>query len=73
MKTTILADGTLSVAPESDLEAFALNCWSRENINGNWYDARCQPPKIIIDLSGYPDAIGVFVNAPRVTTAHKQG
>jgi hypothetical protein len=62
MKTTILADGTLSIAPESDIEAFALNCWSKENITGDWYDVRCHRPKIILDLSAYAERMGLFVS-----------
>lgn len=61
MKTAILANGTLSIAPESDLEAFALDRWSKENITGDWYDVRCQRPKIILDLSEYAARMGVFV------------
>lgn len=62
MKTTILADGTLSVTPESDLEAYALSRWSTENIRGGWCDVRASaPPKIIIDMSEYAAAVGLFV------------
>jgi hypothetical protein len=61
MKTTILADGTLSVTPESDLEAFALDCWARANITGDWYDVRNNRPKIILDLSDYAERMGLFV------------
>jgi hypothetical protein len=64
VKTTILADGTLSVAPESELEAFALNCWGKENITSDWFNVtRPAPPKIIIDLSEYAGKLGLFVTA----------
>lgn len=62
MKTTILAGGTLSITPESDLEAFALNCWSRENITPDWYSATSpKAPKIIIDMSDYAERMGMFL------------
>jgi hypothetical protein len=63
MKTTILADGTLSIAPESDLEAYALGRWSRENITNDWYCATRVPPapKLIIDCSEYAASMGLFV------------
>ena len=66
MKATIRADGTLSVTPESDLEAYALSRWSTENIRSDWYDVRYSaPPKIILDMSDYAAAIGFFVVAPQ--------
>lgn len=56
MKATILADGTLQISPESDLEAYALGQWSRANF-GDWFNA-CEPHvKIIVDMSGYPAAL----------------
>ncbi|HEX7906834.1 MAG TPA: hypothetical protein VF534_01910 [Paraburkholderia sp.] len=57
MKTTIRADGTLVIEPESGFEAYALNCWGRENITNDWYDARRPQLKIIIDLSAYADQL----------------
>ncbi|SOE85670.1 hypothetical protein SAMN05446935_6144 [Burkholderia sp. YR290] len=65
MKTTILADGTLSITPESDLEAYALDRWSRENITSDWYCATRVPPapKLILDCSEYADRMGLFVTA----------
>lgn len=65
MKTTILANGTLSIAPESELEAFALNCWADKNITSDWFNAArpAGPPKIIIDFSGYAEKLGLFVTA----------
>lgn len=60
MKTTIRADGTLVVAPESGLEAFALSRWSKENIRSDWYDVRMiPPPNIVVDLSDFPVAVGM--------------
>ena len=69
MKTTILADGTLNITPESDLEAYALDRWSRENITCDWYCATRVPaaPKIILDMSKYADAMGVFVKMGATT------
>lgn len=68
MKTTILADGTLSIAPESELEAFALNCWAEKNITSDWFNVtRPAPPKIIIDLSGYAEKLNLFVMAGDTT------
>ncbi|KPD17252.1 hypothetical protein ADM96_20285 [Burkholderia sp. ST111] len=66
MRAIINADGTLRVAPESDLEAFALNCWFEKNVPIDWYDVTRVPPapKIIIDLSGFADSIGIFVSVP---------
>lgn len=63
MKSTILADGTLSIAPESDLEAYALNRWAQENITSDWYAAGRVPPapKIILDCSEYAERMGLFV------------
>ncbi|VWC78756.1 hypothetical protein BLA17378_03767 [Burkholderia aenigmatica] len=56
MKATILAGGTLSVSPESDLEAYALAQWSRQNI-GDWFNAASRPMAIMVDCSAYPDAL----------------
>ena len=56
MKGTILADGTLQISPESELEAYALGQWSRANF-GDWFNVRAPYVKIIVDLSGYPAAI----------------
>jgi hypothetical protein len=57
MKTTIRADGTLVIAPESEFEAYALNCWGKENITSDWYDVRGPHLKIILDLSEYASAL----------------
>jgi hypothetical protein len=68
VKTTILADGTLSVSPESELEAFALNCWAKENITADWYAAnRHAPIKIIVDMSGYAGRLGCFMTMREAT------
>jgi hypothetical protein len=69
VKTTILADGTLSIAPESGLEAFALNCWAEKNITSDWFNAArpAGPPKIIIDFSGYAEKLGLFAMAGETT------
>ncbi|WP_241331184.1 hypothetical protein [Burkholderia cenocepacia] len=56
MKATILSDGTLSVSPESELDAYALGQWSRQNI-GDWFNAAARPMAIIIDCSAYPRAL----------------
>lgn len=64
MKTTIRADGTLTIVPESEFEAFALNCWGKQNITTDWYDVRCQRPKIIIDLSEYAHLLDVAISMP---------
>jgi hypothetical protein len=63
VKTTILANGTLSITPETDIEAYALSRWSSENITADWYDARLPQLKIVLDLSAYADqmAAGMFV------------
>ncbi|MBW9102928.1 hypothetical protein [Paraburkholderia phenoliruptrix] len=56
MKTTILADGTLSIKPESELEAYALGKWCERNLD--WRVASdASPPQMIIDCSQYPAAI----------------
>lgn len=65
MKTTIRADGTLVIAPETEFEAYALNCWGKENITVDWYDVRCERPKITIDLSEYAHLLDVAVSMPR--------
>lgn len=55
MKTDIKADGTLTIAPESELEAYALDQWCRANIDYR----RVHPPfpKIIVDFNGFPGAM----------------
>ena len=56
MKTTILADGTLSIQPESELEAYALGKWCERNLD--WRAAtQPAPPQMIVDCSEYPDSI----------------
>ncbi|GJH05019.1 hypothetical protein [Paraburkholderia terrae] len=55
MKTTILADGTLYITPESTLDAYALGQWSKANLDVAWF-AQPHLPKIIVDLSQYPGA-----------------
>lgn len=59
MKTTIMADGTLYIEPEGDLEAYARGKWSKENIH-DWFAATKPNLKIIIDLEAYPAALGVL-------------
>lgn len=62
MKTTILADGTLSITPESDLEAYALNQWGQVNLACFPIPPAGQPfPKMILDCSEYAERLGVFV------------
>jgi hypothetical protein len=63
MKATILADGTLSIAPESGLEAYALDRWANENITSDWYCVTRVPPapKLILDCSEYADRMDLFV------------
>ncbi|WP_321810093.1 hypothetical protein [Burkholderia sp. BCC1985] len=56
MKATILADGTLHISPESDLDAYALGQWSRVNL-ADWFNVAQPSVKIIVDLSGYPGAL----------------
>ncbi|RKE35266.1 hypothetical protein B0G76_1327 [Paraburkholderia sp. BL23I1N1] len=46
MKATIQADGTLYVAAETALEAYALDRWGRDNLPFN--DARVCLPKMIV-------------------------
>lgn len=54
MKATIRADGFLVVQPETDLEAYALKHWARENLNVGWYKADALThAKVIIDLRGF--------------------
>jgi len=50
MKTTITADGTLNITPESDLEIYALSRWIEANGSGDWHNAQCLGPKIAVDL-----------------------
>jgi hypothetical protein len=64
MKTTIRADGTLVIAPETEFEAYALNCWGKENITSDWFDATRPQLKIIIDLSEYSHLLDVAVRMP---------
>ncbi|HDR9026931.1 TPA: hypothetical protein QDB14_001101 [Burkholderia vietnamiensis] len=56
MKATILADGTLHISPESDLDAYALGQWSRVNL-ADWFNVAQRSMKITVDLSGYPGAL----------------
>ncbi|HDR9756500.1 TPA: hypothetical protein ACK3Q6_001621 [Burkholderia cepacia] len=66
MKATILATGALKVSPETGLEAYALAQWSRVNF-GDWYDVQKFAANVIVDLSGYPEAL-----APTRTTPQPQ-
>jgi hypothetical protein len=62
VKAIIRADGTLIVAPESGLEAYALSRWSKENIRSDRYDVRMSPPpNIVVDLSDFPVAAGMSI------------
>nr|DAH88000.1 MAG TPA: hypothetical protein [Caudoviricetes sp.] len=62
MKTTILADGTLSISPEFDLEAYALNQWGVANLDWSRVPANGQPlPKMILDCNEYAARLGIFV------------
>lgn len=54
MKTVIRVDGMLVVAPETELEAYALTQWSKRNF-GEGYETRFPEIKIIVDLSGWPE------------------
>ncbi|WP_175760511.1 hypothetical protein [Burkholderia anthina] len=56
MKATILAGGALQITPESELEAYALGYWSRVNF-GDWFNAAQISANVIVDLSGYPEAV----------------
>ncbi|AIO24935.1 hypothetical protein [Burkholderia cepacia] len=70
MKTTILADGTLSISPESDLEAYALNQWGIANLDWSRVPAGGQPlPKMILDCSEYAGRLGVFVKINNLPTS----
>ncbi|BCF88695.1 hypothetical protein [Paraburkholderia largidicola] len=55
MKATIRADGFLLVSAETDLEAYALQRWARENLGADWFDATARQPqaKIILDWSDW--------------------
>ncbi|MBU9502845.1 hypothetical protein KTE68_22090 [Burkholderia multivorans] len=55
MKATILADGTLKIEPESELEAYALGQWSVENLPPfrPWEEPQLN---VRVDLSGYTTA-----------------
>jgi len=52
VKTTIRADGTLHVTPETELEAYALNQWSKANF-GSGFEMRIPEIKIFVDMSSY--------------------
>lgn len=55
MKATILADGTLEIAPETGIEAYALDKWCRANLDyRNVVDPK---PKMLVDLSEFPGAL----------------
>ena len=58
MKTTILADGTLRIAPESELEAYALDQWCRSNLDYLRVDVHM--PKIIVVFTEFPAALRVI-------------
>ncbi|SEI42184.1 hypothetical protein [Paraburkholderia diazotrophica] len=60
MKTTIQANGALLIVPESDLEAYALGKWSKENLVLTGIDDASRP-KIMINMTEYPDALGVVL------------
>jgi hypothetical protein len=62
MKTTILANGTLTVTPESEFEAYALNQWGQANLN--WQSLEAYTPKMISDCSDYAEKLGLFVEIP---------
>ncbi|MCA8045496.1 hypothetical protein [Burkholderia arboris] len=73
MKTTILADGMLSITPESDLEAYALNQWWIANLDWSRVPANGTPlPKMILDCSEYVGRLGVLVKAPGIPL-HQSG
>ncbi|WP_186140066.1 hypothetical protein [Burkholderia gladioli] len=62
MKTTILAEGTLCITPESDLEAYALNQWGQVNLDFSKIPANGRPlPNMILDCSEYAGRLGIFV------------
>ncbi|WP_186200643.1 hypothetical protein [Burkholderia gladioli] len=70
MKTTILADGTLSITPESDLEAYALNQWGQVNLDLSKIPANGQPlPNMILDCSEYAGRLGIFVKVNNLPTS----
>lgn len=70
MKTTILADGTLSITPESDLDAYALNQWSIANLDWSRVPANGTPlPKMILDCSEYAGRLGVVVKIDNLPTS----
>ncbi|WP_321944690.1 hypothetical protein [Burkholderia cenocepacia] len=70
MKTTILADGTLSITPETDLEAYALNQWGTANLDWSRVSANETPlPKMILDCSEYAGRLGVFVKISNLPTS----
>ncbi|WP_186191039.1 hypothetical protein [Burkholderia gladioli] len=72
MKTTILADGTLSITPESDLEAYALNQWGQVNLDFSKIPANGQPlPNMILDCSEYVGRLGIFVKVNNLPTSGK--
>jgi hypothetical protein len=58
MKATISADGTLTVRPETELEAFALAQWSNLNMSDWWTDVRVTRPRLMTDCSEY---LGAFL------------
>ncbi|HDR9036104.1 TPA: hypothetical protein QDB07_003612 [Burkholderia vietnamiensis] len=70
METTILADGMLSITPESDLEAYALNQWGMVNLDWSKVPANGQPlPKMILDCSEYAGRLGIFVKIDNLPTS----
>ncbi|HDR9227825.1 TPA: hypothetical protein QDB19_004075 [Burkholderia vietnamiensis] len=67
MKTTILVDGMLTITPESDLEAYALNQWGIANLDWSRVPANGTPlPKMILDCSEYAGRLGLFLKAQGV-------
>jgi hypothetical protein len=64
VKAAIRADGVLVVIPETDLEAFAVNCWLEKNVPGDWFNAAHPPAlKVAADLSAFADRMGLFIRA----------
>ncbi|CAG9194113.1 conserved hypothetical protein [Paraburkholderia caribensis] len=55
MKATIRVDGFLQITAETDLEAYALQHWARENIGDDWFAVAAVRPhaKILIDWSAW--------------------
>ena len=72
MKAAIRADGVLVITPETDLEAFAVNCWLEKNGPGDWFNAvHPLTLKVVADLSAFADRMGLFVSAGSVPPGWK--